>query len=76
MAARRSRWVLTEREKEVLEMAAAGFSYKTIAYMLHITYQTVKNHIYNAFDHLGLKGRERRLIVAVCQGYILGEIEL
>lgn len=75
-AIRRSQWVLTKREREILEMVAVGFSYKTVAAMLHITYQTVKNHVYNAFDHLGLVGRERRLITALCQAYIWGEIEL
>lgn len=67
---------MTNREKEILEMVAAGFSYKTIAAMLHITVHTVKIHVCNAFNNLGLEGRERRLIVALCQAYILGEIEL
>jgi DNA-binding NarL/FixJ family response regulator len=38
---------LTGREKEVLEYVAWGLSNKEIANKLHLSEQTIKNHIHN-----------------------------
>ena len=62
---------LTEREREVLEMIAAGKGNATIAHELMISLKTVRNHVSNIFtklqvvrplgrDREGPQGRPRR----------------
>ncbi|HTX92954.1 MAG TPA: response regulator transcription factor [Anaerolineales bacterium] len=61
---------LTEREQQVLQALAHGLSNREIAEQLVITEGTVKNHVSNLIDKLGvrdrtqavLKGQELRLI--------------
>jgi two-component system, NarL family, nitrate/nitrite response regulator NarL len=48
---------LTPREREVIESVVAGCSNKEIASKLSISEQTVKHHITNIFDKLGVYNR-------------------
>ncbi|WP_256762410.1 LuxR C-terminal-related transcriptional regulator, partial [Cohnella sp. WQ 127256] len=48
---------LTQRETEVLQALAAGFSNKEIAESLGISHDTVKKHISNLYGKLGVKRR-------------------
>jgi len=48
---------LTEREKQVAELAAKGVSNKLIGQQLFIAERTVKQHLTNAFAKLGVKDR-------------------
>ena len=54
---------LTEREREVLEMVAAGKGNATIAHELMISLKTVRNHVSNIFTKLQVVrplGRDRQ----------------
>lgn len=49
--------VLTEREKEILSLAATGKVYKEIAESLEITHETVKKHMKNIYHKLHVQNR-------------------
>lgn len=46
--------MLTDREREVLEMVADGYRTKEIARLLHISAKTVDTHKQNIFKKTGL----------------------
>jgi DNA-binding NarL/FixJ family response regulator len=48
---------LTKRENEILRLVASGFSNKKIGETLLISELTVKNHLQNIFDKLGVQNR-------------------
>lgn len=48
---------LTEREKEVLRLVAGAMTNKEVAAQLHISDQTVKNHLKNIMQKLQLRNR-------------------
>ena len=52
-----SKSILTKREKEVFELLVLNKSTKEIAEELGISEKTVRNHISNAMQKLGVKGR-------------------
>jgi two-component system nitrate/nitrite response regulator NarL len=49
---------LTAREAEILELIAQGLSNKEIAARLYIEVTTVKNHVHNMLEKLGVSRRE------------------
>ena len=49
--------ILTRREKAVFELLILNKSTKDIAELLNISEKTVRNHISNAMQKLGVKGR-------------------
>jgi len=49
--------ILTKREKEVFELLVLNKSTKEIADILKISEKTVRNHISNSMQKLGVKGR-------------------
>ena len=49
--------ILTNREKEVFELLISNMSTKEIADKLKISEKTVRNHISNVMQKLGVKGR-------------------
>ena len=49
--------LLTNKERELLELLSKGFLYKEIADKLHITINTVKQHIHNIYEKLHVKNR-------------------
>ncbi len=51
------RSILTSREKEVFDYLIMNKSTKEIAVLLGISEKTVRNHISNAMQKLGVKGR-------------------
>lgn len=55
---------LTPREKEVLRLIAVGASNREIARSLYITEGTVKNHVTNILNRLGLRDRTQAAIFA------------
>jgi len=48
---------LSGREKEVVQLVGQGFRNKEIGEKLFISEQTVKNHMHNIFDKLGVSDR-------------------
>ena len=51
------RGILTTREKEVFALLVNGLTTKEIATSLKISEKTVRNHISNVMQKLGVKGR-------------------
>src|ERR1700689_3198431 len=49
---RRDKPLLSEREKEIVQLVAQGYRNKEIGEKLFISEQTVKNHLQNIFDKL------------------------
>jgi DNA-binding NarL/FixJ family response regulator len=61
---------LTERELDVLALAAKGFTNKAIAVQLGISDRTVQNHLANIFMKLQANSRTEAVMRAVSLGYI------
>ena len=61
---------LTERELEVLRLAAEGFSNKEITAELVISEKTAKNHIANIFSKLQVNDRTQAVLFAIRKGLI------
>lgn len=64
--------ILTKREKQVFELLIQNKTTVEIAKSLDISEKTVRNHISNAMQKLGVKGRAS----AVVELLKLGEISL
>ena len=54
--------ILTVREKEVFELLILGKATKEIAKILKISEKTVRNHISNVMQKLGVKGRSSAVV--------------
>lgn len=54
--------VLTKREKEVFDLLIGNKSTKEIADLLFISEKTVRNHISNVMQRLGVKGRAQAVV--------------
>ncbi len=61
---------LTGREIEVLQLVARGMTSKSIGGELFISENTVKNHIRNILDKLGLHSRNEAVLYAVRENLI------
>jgi two-component system nitrate/nitrite response regulator NarL len=61
---------LTPRELEILALAAQGRSTPQIAERLHLSAATVKTHLQNAYDKLGVTDRTAAVAVAMRQGLL------
>jgi DNA-binding NarL/FixJ family response regulator len=61
---------LTSREREVLRLVALGKSNEQIAELLSISKGTVRNHMTNVYNKLGLHRRVEAVLWAVQQGLI------
>lgn len=58
---RRKRF-LTNREKEIFELLVQNYDTDQIATHLQISSKTVRNHISNVIQKLGVKGRSQALV--------------
>ena len=56
------KYILTKREKEVFKLLVTNKNTKEIAEMLNISEKTVRNHISNAMQKLGVKGRAQAVV--------------
>ena len=66
---------LSERETEVLVLAARGFSNDQIAEECHLAPSTVKRHLANVYQKIGVRSRSEAVRTALMEQWIgLGEI--
>ena len=56
------KYILTKREKEVFMLLVTNKTTKEIADILSISEKTVRNHISNAMQKLGVKGRAQAVV--------------
>ena len=54
--------ILTPREKEVFDQLVLNKTTKEIAILLKISEKTVRNHISNVMQKLGVKGRAQAVV--------------
>ena len=54
--------ILTKRERQVFELLVTNKTTKDIAGELNISEKTVRNHISNAMQKLGVKGRASAVV--------------
>ena len=64
--------ILTKREKEVFDLLVQNNTTKDISNILKISEKTARNHISNAIQKIGVKGRA----AAVVELLRLGEISI
>jgi DNA-binding NarL/FixJ family response regulator len=64
---RRKKFGLTPRELEIISAVVAGFANKEIAEYFKISEDTVKHHLSNIFDKLGVSTRLELALFAVNQ---------
>lgn len=64
--------LLTNREREVFELLVQDKTTKEIAGLLFISEKTVRNHISNVMQKLGVKGRSQAVVELVR----LGELKI
>ncbi|MDI6858399.1 MAG: response regulator transcription factor [Dehalococcoidia bacterium] len=60
----------SDRELEVLKLAAKGMSNKEIAAELSLSVRTVQSHLANIFDKLGVNSRTEAVLCALKEGWI------
>jgi len=61
---------LTNREIEILKLLANGMANKQIAYHLKISEKTVRNHVSNSYEKLGIYDRSQAVLYAVRKGLV------
>jgi two-component system, NarL family, nitrate/nitrite response regulator NarL len=61
----RERSPLSQREREIVALVAQGFKNKETAEKMFISEQTVKNHLHNIFDKLGVSDRLELALYAI-----------
>ncbi|MBI2826889.1 MAG: response regulator transcription factor [Planctomycetia bacterium] len=61
---------LTQRESEVLRQLSYGLTNKEIAQSLHISYETVKEHVQHILRKIGVSDRTQAAVWAVRKGLV------
>ena len=64
------RSILTNREKEVFELLVLNKTTKEVSDLLRISEKTVRNHISNTIQKLGVQGRASAIVELVRLGEI------
>lgn len=54
--------ILTNRERKIFELLIDNKSTEEIAYILNVTPKTVRNHISNVIQKLGVRGRAHAVV--------------
>ncbi len=71
MRNRKDRPLLTNREREVFDLLVQSKTTKEIADLLFISEKTVRNHISNVIQKLGVKGRSQAVVELVRLGELV-----
>lgn len=71
----RERSPLSAREREIVALVAQGYKNKEMAEKMFISEQTVKNHLHNIFDKLGVSDRLELALYAIHKGLHLPDSE-
>ena len=74
LEADRRKFGLTPREIDIVSVVVTGLSNKEIAQTLKITHDTVKHHMSNIFDKLGVSSRLELAVFAFNQKLPLKDI--
>jgi two-component system, NarL family, response regulator DegU len=61
---------LTEREAQILQLLADGFSPAAVAEKLYISPKTVRNHLSKIYEKLGVNSRSQAIVTALQHGLI------
>jgi len=61
---------LTPRERKILQMLVGGNSNKEIAFDLNVSENTVKTHVKNIFEKLGVSDRTSAVTLAIRRGLV------
>ena len=61
---------LSEREREVLTLAARGAGNKSIALELHVSVRTIHAHMRHIFNKMGVASRTEAVMVGVREGWL------
>ncbi|MBR6516712.1 MAG: helix-turn-helix transcriptional regulator [Bacilli bacterium] len=61
---------LTPREKEIFELLVKQYDTETIADVLNISSKTVRNHISNVIQKLGVKGRSQAILELIKMNFL------
>jgi len=69
----RERSLLSQREREIVALVAQGFKNKEMAEKMFISEQTVKNHLHNIFDKLGVSDRLELALYAIHNNLHIGK---
>ena len=64
----RERSPLSQREREIVGLVAQGYKNREMAEKMFISEQTVKNHLHNIFDKLGVSDRLELALYAIHKG--------
>jgi DNA-binding NarL/FixJ family response regulator len=64
----RERSPLSQREREIVTLVAQGYKNREMAEKMFISEQTVKNHLHNIFDKLGVSDRLELALYAIHKG--------
>ncbi len=65
LACRGEKTLLTEREKQVVQLVAEGMKNKEVAADLNVSEHTVRNYLFRIFDKLGISSRVELVLYAL-----------
>jgi DNA-binding NarL/FixJ family response regulator len=63
-------FLLSEREKEILQFICRGLDYKEIAAKIFVSPNTVKKHIFNIYNKLHVSSKAQAMRIAYLRGLI------
>lgn len=63
-------FLLSEREKEILQLICRGLDYKEIASQIFVSPNTVKKHIFNIYNKLHVCSKAQAMRIAYLRGLI------
>jgi len=63
-------FLLSEREKEILQLTCKGLDYREIASQVYVSPNTVKKHIFNIYNKLHVSSKAQAMRIAYLRGLI------